>query len=319
MKKVPRLKRKMVMALAGVVSGMLLVWNCSHTSFCKTVDVTYDEVYSDTLKVEGKDVSLKVSLNSKDCTDGLIQIDNQKLTINPDVAKTVGYAQGKGQAYDFTGDGKEEIALILSGGASGSVQAVQVFGNEGGTWKEIAIPSDVYSDIPGFLKEQQNKLDIKMDSSLVYYRTISFENQKILVTYLVFADADTSVDAEICKELIYSSDKKEFVLGNTVVIPTKNKCSITVSATKKTITVKWNTNVKKSSIKEAQIKVATKKNMKKAKTYKFSKKKAQKKSYKFTLKSGKITKNKKYYFKVRLKLGETWTKWSDVQQAKIKR
>lgn len=172
-------------------------------------------VYSDTVKVGKKKVALKILLNPELSTDGVIQIDNQEIPINPEFAENVGYAHGEAEAYDFTGDGKEEIAFIISGGASGSMQAVQVFEETDGKWNEIPIPSDIYDNIPKFMKEQQ---DIKIDDSLIYYRTISFKEEKILVSYHMFADSGTKDIGEICKELFYSFDKKEFVLGETLKI-----------------------------------------------------------------------------------------------------
>lgn len=56
--------------------------------------------------------------------------------------------------------------------------------------------------------------------------------------------------------------------------------------------------------------------MKDATTYWFGKKDAQKMSYKFMEKSGKISENKTYYFKVRLKVGNKWTKWSNIKMSK---
>lgn len=96
------------------------------------------------------------------------------------------------------------------------------------------------------------------------------------------------------------------------------KFKVKASATTKAIDVKWS-GVKKSKIKEAQIKVSTSKNMKGAKTYKLSKKKAQKMSYKFTVKSKKIAKRTTYYFQVRVKTGKKWSKWSNKVSSKVKK
>lgn len=300
-------------------SNSIINANLRNTNSTSNYDEkNYDVVYSDTVMIKEKRTSIKIFLNPEMSTDGIIKIDNQEIPLNPELAKTVGYAHGKAKAYDFTGDGNEEIALVISGGASGAFQAIQVFGNTDEKWNEINIPSDIYRNIPDFMKKQQKKLDIKMDDSLIYYRTISFKKEKILISYQILSNSDMNVIGEIRKELFYSSDKKEFVLGDTLVLPGTNKnCMITTSARKNAIIIQWNLGVRKSSVKGAQIKVATKKNMKDAKIYKFGKEKAQKMSYEFTIQSGKIAKNKNYYFKVRLKVGKKWTKWSDVKKSKI--
>jgi len=284
-------------------------------------DSNYEMVYSDTVNVDSKDVSVNVLLNPNNYADGMIRIDGQDITINSKLAEDVGYAHANASAYDFTGDEKEEIVLIISGGASGSFQAVQVFGCTEGKWTEITIPEEVYKQIPKFVKQQQKKIGIKMDSSLNYYRTVSCKKQKLLFTYQILSEAGTKSVATVCKELVYSVTKNAFVLGDTKVTINKcdvsnDKCSVKTSGNKKAITIKWSTRAKKSSIKGVQIKLATKKSMKGAKTYKFGKKIARKMSYKFTVKSGKISKNKTYYVKVRLKVGNKWTKWSDVKKVK---
>lgn len=162
---------------------------------------------------------------------------------------------------------------MISGGASGTVQ---VFGNIDGKWDEIDIPSNIYSDAPKFVKRQLKELDIKMDNSIVYYRSVSFKKEKILINYCLFADSGTTAIGTIQKELIYSSDKKRFVLGDTLVIPATNNCFVTAAASKKAITIQWISSVKKFSIKGMQVKVATKKNMKDATTYWFGTKDAPK-------------------------------------------
>lgn len=133
---------------------------------------------------------------------------------------------------------------MISGGASGTVQAVQVFGNIDGKWDEIDIPSNIYSDAPKFVKRQLKELDIKMDNSIVYYPSVSFKKEKILINYCLFADSGTTAIGTIQKELIYSSDKKRFVLGDTLVIPATNNCFVTAAASKKAITIQWISSVK---------------------------------------------------------------------------
>lgn len=92
--------------------------------------------------------------------------------------------------------------------------------------------------------------------------------------------------------------------------------TLKTSASKTDIKVKWS-GIKKSKIKGAQIKYATSKSLKGAKTIKLNKTKAKKMSYSFTTASKKIVKGSTYYFKVRVKVGKKWTKWSSVKSAKI--
>lgn len=99
-----------------------------------------------------------------------------------------------------------------------------------------------------------------------------------------------------------------------------NKCTLKTSVSSKGVTIKWSVSKKKkSSFKNVQIKVATKKSMKSAKTYKFGKSTAKKGSYQLTVKSGKVKANKTYYIQVRVKVKNKWTKWSSQKKVKTKK
>lgn len=289
----------------------------THRTTGESNNKTYETVYSDVLEISENKVPLEIIINSKDCTDGVIKVDNQEIPINTKLARTIGYAHATTKIYDFTGDGKKEVALVISGGASGAVQAIQVFGNIDGKWNEINIPTDIYRNIPKFMKKQQKRLGIKINNSTRYYRTVSLKQKKILISYKILSHTDSKIIGEIRKELFYSFNKKQFVLGDTLVIPAENRCIIKASANNKAINIKWISGKKKSLIKNVQIRVATSKKMKNAKTYTFDKKRAQNMTYKFTVKSGKIIKHKTYYFNVRLKIGKNWTKWSNTEKSKI--
>ena len=130
-------------------------------------------------------------------------------------------------AYDFTDDGKEEIVLVEASGASGSVQYILAFRNTDGQWEEMDIPSDIYSDDddPEFVKKQLEELNIELGESVYnQYRTVSFDEGKILIDYWLFEDNDSGpIDmGSIQKELYYSSDEERFVLGDTQYIPVSN-------------------------------------------------------------------------------------------------
>lgn len=210
----------------------------AHRTTGETNNKTYETVYSDVLKISENKVPLEIIINSKDCTDGVIKIDNQEIPINTKLARTIGYAHATTKIYDFTGDGKKEIALVISGGASGAVQAIQVFGNIDGKWNEIIIPANIYRNIPKFMKKQQKKLGIKINNSTRYYRTVSFKQKKILISYNIISDTDGRLVGEIRKKLFYSSDKKQCVLGDTLVIPAENRCIIKASSNNKAINIK---------------------------------------------------------------------------------
>ena len=162
--------------------------------------------------------------------NGIIKIDGQEIAI-PSESESImlGYAHAETKVCDFTGDGKEEIALIAAGGASGSVCAVQVFSNENDNWFEMDIPSEIYDNdgnSPKFVQEKLDELN-ETTSFAVYnqYRGISIENEKIVVSYPLWADTDHGAleMGTVQKEIIYSPEEEKFVLGDGLFLPETNE------------------------------------------------------------------------------------------------
>lgn len=155
-------------------------------------------------------------------------------------------------------------------------------------------------------------MKVKFNKAIKTAKTIATIRKRLVAISLVLA-----VTMVIC---CHSGNMDEQVQASGT---TKKTVKVTLSSAKASsnaITVKWKlSNAKKSDIKSAQIKVSTKKNMNGAKTYKLNKASAKKMSYKFTVKSGKISKGETYYFKIRLKVKNKWTSWSGVKSAKVKK
>lgn len=179
----------------------------------KKNDKPYERVYSVELNIEKEKIPFEIWVASE--ADKRIKIDGQEISIDPEFAANVKYEQIETTAYyDFTGDGKEEIALIDTGGAAGGAfQTVQVFERTGGQWKEIKFPSDICSNLPGFVEEKLKELDIHVEpDSLACRRTVSlsYENKKIRMNYKLYTDDLTAAVGTIHKEAVYAPGQKKF-------------------------------------------------------------------------------------------------------------
>lgn len=197
--------------------------NQSETVLEKEKNGEYESVYSTQLKVADGQVEIEVFLNPKNCRDGIIQIDNEKIPVNSKLAETIGYAHVEAKVRDLTGDKKEEIVLIISGGSSGSIQAVQVFENTERGWKEIRLPANLYSDVPKFLRNQLKKMGIKMDEVQYYYRTVSLKKEKLIFNYIIYKTGEQKPIVTIRRKVLYSPSKEKFIGSDTTLIQVKKK------------------------------------------------------------------------------------------------
>lgn len=93
----------------------------------------------------------------------------------------------------------------------------------------MKIPFEIYDNDgnpPEFVQEKLDELNETI-SFAVYnlYRSISIENEKIVVSYPLWADTDDgSMEmGTIQKEIIYSPEEEKFVLGDSLFLPETNE------------------------------------------------------------------------------------------------
>lgn len=200
-----------------------------HTEEFDRYDLTlayndYEKDYETELEVENETIAFELWSSNIGCQ--VIKIGSQEIPLKSGECM-LGGAGLELMTCDVTDDRTEEIILVESQGASGAFQYLRVFGNTGGQWEERKLPSELYSDaddLDSFL--QQEELGRELNPSVYSkYRTISLDEQRILVDYWLFQDTDSeTVDAgRIQKELLYSSDQKKFTAGNTRYLPAENQ------------------------------------------------------------------------------------------------
>ncbi len=214
---------KSFIALSGMVFAGAFLCGCISQKNEQKEQNDYEEIYTAKLDIEGNTIPLEVWTDKNMSTNGIIKIDGQEIAI-PSESESImlGYAHAETKVCDFTGDGK-------AGGASGSVCAVQVFSNENDNWFEMDIPSEIYDNdgnSPKFVQEKLDELN-ETTSFAVYnqYRGISIENEKIVVSYPLWADTDHGAleMGTVQKEIIYSPEEEKFVLGDGLFLPETNE------------------------------------------------------------------------------------------------
>lgn len=121
------------------------------------------------------------------CVDKKIQIDGSqerfRILINPDYAYDVKMTVGKAavkldrvsinsrsstakvKVQDCTGDGKDDIVLMLYGGASGAYNEIQVLANEKGKWREVPFPEELWEDDAISFEKAGKKMKIGVTGS----------------------------------------------------------------------------------------------------------------------------------------------------------
>ena len=178
----------------------------------------YENTYSAELKTGDEKVLFEIWADSAS-GNKTIRIDGQEISIDSEIASGKYGGIVETETYDYTGDGTEEIVLVDCGGASGSYHSFLVFGNRDGVWEEVRIPSGLYADDDAKLwKAGTEDTDITIDDS-VYprYRTISFQDEIILIRYELAADTDEgpAMIGTVQKEVLYDSKERAFVWGDT--------------------------------------------------------------------------------------------------------
>lgn len=183
----------------------------------------YEKDYATELQIQ--DESIPIEIWRSGAGFQVIKIEDQEIPYEHREFP-LGGAGLETLAYDFTDDGKEEIAFVEASGASGAFQNILVFTDADGQWEEMELPADLYdAGDAGFLKEQLKELDMETDDSIYAgYRTVSFDAKKIIVQYGLYTDSDSGSihTGTIQRELRYESDEKSFVPGDVRLLPAED-------------------------------------------------------------------------------------------------
>ncbi|MCI8337642.1 MAG: hypothetical protein HFH62_03010 [Lachnospiraceae bacterium] len=187
------------------------------------------------------------------CVDKKIQIDGSqerfRILINPDYAYDVKMTVGKAavkldrvsinsrssttrvKVRDCTGDGKDDIVLMLYGGASGAYNEIQVLAEEKGKWKEVPFPEELWEEdfisfkkaskkmkitVPG-TKEEKVVNDASDDEWGTRYRLCKIgKDGQITIVYQVYRGDDINhIVGKVKLTMRYDRAAKAFKIGKT--------------------------------------------------------------------------------------------------------
>ncbi len=97
------------------------------------------------IQIGGSQERIRILRNEENAKD--VKMTMGKAGVNLErVSVDAGYAQARVKVRDCTGDGKEDIVLMLYGGASGAYNEIQVLAKEKGKWKEVPFPEELWEE-----------------------------------------------------------------------------------------------------------------------------------------------------------------------------
>lgn len=191
-------KKRLPLLLFGAVLGMML-FGCGHKDSDVEGEEKMTEVPDATKAVDEENQAAETPVPTEageedgseetkkegkyeTCVDKKIQIDGRqerfRILANPESANDVKMTVGKAgvklervsinsrsstarvKVRDCTGDGKEDIVLMLYGGASGAYNEIQVIAKEKGKWKEAPFPEELWEDDAISFDRQGKKMKI---------------------------------------------------------------------------------------------------------------------------------------------------------------
>ncbi len=195
----------------------------------------YEAVLKQDVTVNGSKKVLEIVQNEKDVSDVVITVDGEEAELSR-VSIGAGYVHAEGKAADVTGDGEEEIILLLGGGASGLPLEMQVLEQTDQGWKEIVFPDALWESDNRIvaLDKHKNSLDIRVDATNssktlkltkkqrgadaeIKYQICKLEGNQLFVQYDVYLEGNPEPAAAVLQEVVYDEKSGQFQYGKTKI------------------------------------------------------------------------------------------------------
>jgi len=184
------------------------------------LDHAYEVYYNGELELSGSVISLRIYC--KDRFNVVFKVGDEYVRIDPEIASVfsdIGYAHPEFILFDVTGDGEDEIIVVLHGGASGARCAMHIFTNSNDFFSEIKIPyecfvssSDFWNMIAGMYSDEKYRLaynPVCVDEAGLYISYVIFEedaediSQRIVNAFLKY---DETVEEMIVSDIVEADD-----------------------------------------------------------------------------------------------------------------
>jgi hypothetical protein len=149
------------------------------------------------------------------------------------ISTDAGYSMTKIKTLDCTGDGKDEIVMILQGGASGAVNEIQVLTQKDDAWMEIPLPEELWEmDFVTFDKKDEKvsvtvkatntKKVLSFDSAQdgedefgIQYRLCKIKKNEIVIIYKVYRGELNNLIGKIEQKISFDKELNKFSYGET--------------------------------------------------------------------------------------------------------
>lgn len=192
----------------------------------------YETLYKKKIEINNKRKSVSIQQNSHNVSDVVMKIGNQDVKLKR-VSIDTGYAHAKAKALDCTDDGKEELVLLLRGGASGALMDIQIFEEEK-EWKELSTPPELWEDDFVTLNQEGNYLSVEVkatdskkkikmkskndfDKYIVGYRTCKMTEKGMEISYELWLDGNPDPIGQVKQSVTYNKDTDTFEYAKTLI------------------------------------------------------------------------------------------------------
>jgi len=180
------------------------------------LDDAYEVYYTGEAEFEG--VEIPITIYCKDRFNVVFKIDNKYVRINPEIAcmfSDVGYVHPEFIFYDITGDGKDEIIVVLHGGASGSRCAMHVFTKQEDDFKELNVSYEYFV----YRSDFWNMIDTEHSDGRyrLAYNPVFVDEDGLYISYIFFEeDAEDISQRTVNVYLEYDESIGEVVVSDIV-------------------------------------------------------------------------------------------------------
>lgn len=190
----------------------------------------YETYLDKKIQIGGSQERFRILRNSENAKDVKMMVG--KTAVNLDqVSLGAGYAQVRVKVRDCTSDGRDDIVLILYGGASGAYNEVQILTEEEGTWKEVPFPKELWEEdcisfkkegkrvkiVVSGTKEEKVVADSSDDEWGSRYRTCKIgKDGQIIIVYHIYRGEDiNNIVGKVKLTMHYDQAAKAFKIGKT--------------------------------------------------------------------------------------------------------
>jgi hypothetical protein len=196
------------------------------------VEKEYEETFSDNFEIDNSMKKIRIVQNANDVQDTKVFVGNSEVKMDR-ISTDAGYSMTKIKTLDCTGDGKDEIVMILQGGASGAVNEIQVLTQKDDAWMEIPLPEELWDmDFVTFDKKDEKvsvtvkatntKKELSFDSAQdgeeefgIQYRLCKMKKNEIVIIYKVYRGELNNLIGKIEQKISFDKEFNKFSYGET--------------------------------------------------------------------------------------------------------